>query len=323
MTWRRLFGIVAGVATMALAAHVLFSAAVGVTLEAVYSHRLVDVRRWPGALPPALVAEMVSMFLTDRPGAGARSETIFYGSSFAYGYPWQESVVMSQRYAALRPAEVVLNASVIGADLAVLDAGVLCGARNSGIRTKTAIVELPVVNSVGALAKARADGATSESECDLRIGRRSYTGFTFRHPLGVGWVPFIWDNKAYLKNDASIVLDRVPGGYFTTAERFQEVESTFRAQIAAVVRAAQAVADQVVVFPSPVFLLGAAEVGEDDQAIRRQLDVAVDACRAAGGVVCLDPEPFYTRREAFHNMTHLNQRGHQAIAEWLSTQIPR
>lgn len=318
-TRHRALGIAAGLAAMAIATHVLFSAAIGMTLEAAYRERMVDVRRWPSSLPPAGVAEMVSMYLGGR--ARQADATIFYGSSFAYGYPWQDTVVMSSRYAALRPDEQVLNASVIGANLALLRSGVLCGARNAGIRTRTAIVELPVINSVAALA---GDAATiAKADCDLRVGQPSYTGFALRHPLGTGWAPFIWDDKAYAKGDAGIVLDKVPAGYFTTAARFRPIESAYRTEIASVIRDARLVAERVFVFPSPVFLPGAMELGEDVEAIREQLSAAVDACRTASGVVCLDPEPFYSRRDAFYNMTHLNQRGHQAMAEWLSSQIPR
>jgi hypothetical protein len=305
------------------ATHLVFSAGIGVALSAAYPHRIFDIRRWPGGLSPGTVSEMVSAFLGGRANAVAHNGTVFYGSSFAYGYPWQETVIMSSRYAALRPGETVLNVSVIGANLALLDNGILCGARNAGIRTRNAVIELPVVNSTAALVSERANGSAPPPPCDTTLGRESYTAFIARHPLGFGWVPFIWDDKAYPKADEELVLNKVAPGYFTSSERFKEVESDYRAQVASVVRAGQAVADHVFVFPSPVFLPGAAEMGEDADAIRSQLRAAVDACQTLAGVVCLDPELFYARRDLFYNMTHLNQRGHQVMADWLASVIPR
>jgi hypothetical protein len=319
MTRNALLGAAAGLVVVMAATHLLLSVVAGTVLHASYPHRMFDIRRWPVDLTPALTTEMVAMFLGGRVNNG--SGTVFYGSSFTYGYPWQESVVMSQQYRILRPQEDVLNVSVLGATMTRLDNGILCGARNAGTRTRTAIVELPVINTVSTMAAEYANNAAPPAPCDAALGPRRYSGFAMRHPLGIGWAPFIWDDKAFPKSDENLVLAEVPPGYFTKADVFAKLEAEFRARITSVVRAAVGVADRVFVYPSPVFLTGAAEIGEDAGAIRAQLDAAVDACRSVAGVVCLDPQNFYTQREAFYNMTHLNQRGHQAMAEWFASQI--
>ena len=265
---------------------------------------------------------MVSAFLGGRASVVANNGTIFYGSSFSYGYPWQETVVMSYRYAELRPAETVLNVSVIGANLALIDNGILCGARNAGIRTRNAVIELPVINSTAALVAQHADGS-STPPCDMSLGRRSYTAFTAQHPLGLGWVPFIWDDKAFPKGDENIALNKVAVGYFTSADRFKEIESQYREQIAGVVRDGQAVADHVFVFPSPVFLTGATELGEDADAILAQLRVAVEACRTVPGAVCLDPRAVLHAPRIVLQHDPPEPTGHQAMAEWFASQIPQ
>jgi len=325
----RILRSLAAVAFIVASTHVAFSAAVGLTLDAAYQHRIFDIRRWPvdfsapGA-PDAVqrftdaVTEMVSAFLTGHDTTRTGS-TIFYGSSFTYGYPWQESVITSYRYGVLS-GKPTLNVSVIGARMSMLENGILCGARNAGIRSATAIVELPVINAAAALLNEQTDGV-DQTACRRTIGRRRSPVFAARHPLGIGWTSFIWDDKAYAKGDESIVLAPVPDDYFVTAVRFAEIEGRFRSQVMAVARAAQEVADRVYVFPSPVFLPGVTEVGRDADAVRAQLAAALDACRAVPGVVCLDPSAFYSRRDAYYNMTHLNQHGHQAMAEWLTSAV--
>ena len=110
-------------------------------------------------------------------------------------------------------------------------------------------------------------------------------------------------------------------GYYVTASQFASIESAYRTQIVDAVRSAQRVADRVYVFPSPVFLPGVVEVGEDAAAVRAQLEMALAICRTVEGVSCLDSQPFYDRKDVYYNMTHLNQRGHEAIAEWLAEHV--
>lgn len=322
MSQRSLIRLIAATVAGAALMHALASAAAATMLESTYSHRMFDVRRWPTRTTTGDVAEMTAVFLGGQLSRHPeRRPTIFVGSSFAYGYPWQESVTMSSRYARLRPHELVLNISVIGASLLSLDKGILCGARNAGVTAEVAIVELPVINAAASILTEQQREVPREIVCDETIGRRGYTGFTLRHPLGVGWVPFIWDDKAYPKADEGLSLNKVPPGYYITASQFASIERAYRAQIVDAVRSAKRVADRVYVFASPVFLPGVAEVGEDAAAVRVQLDAALAICRTVAGVSCLDSQPFYDRKDVYYNMTHLNQRGHQAIAEWLAEHV--
>jgi hypothetical protein len=51
------------------------------------------------------------------------------------------------------------------------------------------------------------------------------------------------------------------------------------------------------------------------------VDFVVATCRKIRGVICLDPSDFYDKPQYFYNMTHLSQKGHRAMADWLATAI--
>jgi|RhiMetdeSRZDD1v2_1073273.scaffolds.fasta_scaffold04210_16 hypothetical protein len=313
---------VASVAAVAIVAHLVWSTAMVELLAVSYDHRIFDVRRWPWDLQAPAKAQLVAAFTDDRLDRSEGQVTVFLGSSFTFGYAWQEGAVLSRRYAALRPAETVLNVSVIGAGLQDLNRVVLCGVRNARQRIDIAVLEIPVINAVSRIAQQQ-ESVHGENGCapDRRTVR--YLRFSLLRPIGVGWIPFIWDPYAYDKHDEDVVLVPVPQGYFVRTAAYNRIREDYREFIAATVVEAKPIAQRLVVFPSPVYLPGAAHLGEDDAAIGAQLADAVSACRAIDGVTCLDPAMFYGRRDIYYNMTHLNQRGHQVIAEWLDAALPR
>jgi hypothetical protein len=264
---------------------------------------------------------MVSMFLTHAVPASTAPAAVFFGSSVAYGYPWQEEVIVSAAYARQRPDQHVLNVSVVGADLAFLDDAVLCGASNAGLRADAVIIEFPVVNSVNN--RVRIAQWEVPPTCDETIGPVGYWSFVMRHPLGAGWLPFIWDNKAFAKADQHLMHPRVYGGFFVSVTEFAVIEPQFRVEIAAVLARAKTIGRRVYAFPSPVFLAGVQEAGYAAESVRTQLASALAACREVPGVDCLDPAPFYARRDLYLNLTHFNQRGNQAFGEWLAAAVER
>ena len=303
--------------------HIAWSSVMAWLWASRYSHRIIDVRRWPEEVDVARTTEMVSMYLTHTVASSPPPTTVFFGSSVAYGYPWQEEVGFAARYAALRPAEHVFNASVIGADLAFIDNAILCGATNAGLNVDTAIVELQVVLSINSVARTAFWKRAPPPPCDETIGRVNHWSFVLRHPLGAGWLPFIWDDKASPKPDRGLEVAPVYAGYFISREDYDrlELEPTFHAQVAAVLNRAKTIARRVYAFPSPVYLPGVREARYDMESVRAQQAAALAACRTVAGVQCLDPEAFYTRRELYWNLTHFNQHGHQVFAEWLAEQI--
>lgn len=302
--------------------HVAWSSAMALLLSSSYAHRMVDVRRWPEEVAVRKTAEMVSMYLTDTVSPSPPPTTVFFGSSVAYGYPWSEDVGISGRYAALRPAEHVFNASVIGADLAFMENAILCGATNAGLRVDTAIVELQVVLSVNSLGRAAIWGFGPPEPCDETIGRVGLWSFVMRHPLGAGWLPFIWNDKASPIPEGGLAPAVYKGNIINRDDydRF-ELEPKFHAQIATVLNRAKTIARQVYAFPSPIDLAGVREARYEAESAHAQQQAALVACRNVPGVHCLDPESFYTKRELYWNLTHFNQHGQRAFAEWLAASI--
>lgn len=286
-----------------------------------YPHRIFDVRRWPVELSRPAVAQLVAAFVDGRLARASGPTTVFVGSSFTFGYPWQESAIMSKRYAETHSGETVINVSVIGAGFEVLNRGILCGIAAAAPRIDLAIVEIPVVNAVSRIAEG--EGSDWIDSCPPLQRRANYLKFALARPVGIGWVPFIWDTYAYDKTDESVALAPVRKGYFADSARYSAIRDRYRDAVSATVLRARSLAANVAIVPSPVFLTGAAELHEDVAAIRAQLDDTIAVCRSFRDVTCVDVSQFYDRREVYYNMTHLNQRGHQVMAEWLNASIPR
>lgn len=327
MTTRQLIGFVTAVAVTVAAMHVVWSFTVAVALEQAYPHRVVDLRRWTGRDQGAAAQrELLARFIDTKVREARRPVVAFLGSSFSFGYPWQERVIVSRRYAELRPDQSVINASVTGGDLSLVNNWAICGAQRQDVVVDAAIVEIPVINTVATLqrqteAHVPAEHLGALEPCDREPAGRGYLPFVLRQPLGLGWVRFVWDVEAYEKPDHPIVIVKVPAGYFVTDSQFRTIEAAYRRQIEQTVANAKSIARRVYVFASPVFVPGISEVEEDATAVERQLAVTLDACRAVTSVECLDASPFFTQRDAYYNMTHLNQRGHQLVAEWLASQV--
>jgi hypothetical protein len=327
MTTRRLIGFVATVAAIVAVMHVVWSSTVAFALEKAYPHRVADLRRWTGRDQGATAQrELLARFIDVKVREARRPVVAFLGSSFTFGYPWQERVIVSRRYADLRPDQSVINASVTGGDLSLVNNWAICGAQRQNVLVHAAIVEIPVINTVAALqrqaeAQGRIENIGALEPCRREPAGGGYLPFVLRQPLGLGWVRFVWDVEAYEKPDHPIVIIKVPAGYFVTDSRFHTIEAAYRRQIEQTLTNAKSIAKRVYVFASPVFVPGISEVEEDAAAVERQLAVTLDACRAVASVECLDASPFFTQRDAYYNMTHLNQRGHQLVAEWLASQV--
>jgi hypothetical protein len=303
----------------ALVTHLAWSTAVAIAFSR-YQRRIVDVRRWPGPVSVPTVTEMVSMYFTHELPPSSSPSTVFVGSSVAYGYPWAEELAVSSRYAELRPGEHVVNASVIGADTAFLDDAILCGATNAKVRADILIVELPVINSVNGL-KRRA--GINGPPCDETIGRVGILSFVIKHPRGTGWLSFLWDDKALSGPEQTIAPKQRFFGFFLEPDDYARFDADFQREVITVLNRAKTVGRRVYAFPSPVFVPGVTEIGFNRGSVEAQLQAALTACRQVADVQCLDAAPFYVRRELFMNLTHLNQRGQQALAEWLAGAVAR
>jgi hypothetical protein len=327
MTVRRLSTVLAGVVITTVITHVVWSYGVALVLERTYRHRIMDLRRWSGRDQSASAQrELLARFLDLEVRRANRPTVVFLGSSFSFGYPWQERVILSRRYSELRPDQTVLNASVTGGGLPLVHNWAICAARRQQLLLDAAVIEIPVINTVASLLREfeGQGGITPLESCsEPPVSGRGYLPFVLKQPLGLGWVRFVWDVEAYEKPDEPIVVIPVPAGYFVSRENFSRIKGAYQSQIIATLTQAKTVAKRVYAFPSPVYLPALDEIEEDAGAIQEQLSATLDSCRAVPGVECLDPDAFYRMKEAYYNITHLNQHGHDAMARWLAEKVSR
>ena len=113
-------------------------------------------------------------------------------------------------------------------------------------------------------------------------------------------------------------------GYFATREQFQSVRGDYMEKIGATLRAAQAISDRVVAFPTPIYLAGNDRVKYDAAALREQIDDSCAACQAVEGVVTVRlDERFLQDGGMYSNLTHLGLHGHREFGTWLAGEICR
>ena len=312
---------------IAIAAHLVWSAGVAFALERAYPHRVVDLRRWTSSTPGvAAQRELLARFVSVELRHAAQPTVAFMGSSFSFGYPWQERVILSRWFSALRPELRVVNMSVTGGDLSLVNNWSICALERQDLVVDAAIIEIPVIATVVHLSQQHellgtSDGISKLENCAAPRVSDAYLPFVLSHARGLGWVRFLWDVEAYEKRDEPIVITPVPEGYFVPAGKFDKIENAYRKEIVATLTHARTIARHVYAFPSTVYLPALLELHEDDVAVARQLQVTSDACRSVSDVECVDVTSFYVMRDAYYNMTHLNQRGHEALARWLSTRV--
>ena len=323
MSWRALLRFISVAALFAIVSHLLVAlAAVGV-LHRLYPHRIFDVRSFSDN--PVEGFRLIGTYLNENARHQVAPVVVVAGSSVSYGYLWPERVTFARLFADARPSAKVLNVSIVAADVSAVNDWIVCAARRNQIRVDSLIVELPVVNTLSYLVTTHRSGHAPSplSTCEEFPRDPGYFRFAVTKIRGSGWIRLFWSGQTYKRGERQIRIESVPKGYFASAEDFESVRGGFAAQISATLTRAQSVADRVYAFPSPVFVPGLAEVGEDAAAIRQQLDAALAACRSVPGVGCIDSSGLYDGRSFYSNLTHLNQAGHRAMAALLDRQIPQ
>lgn len=302
-----------------LLAHFLWSAIVVGLLNSYYSHRLINILKSEDT--GTQWEEMTSAFVNSVLKSAEKDKnpvTLFIGSSVTYGYPWQEQVIFSRVVAERLSDWKVANLSVIGVGVSELTAYVTCpltGPRKPAI----VIAEIPLVNSIG---EKKPGYARKGQQCAAHSsGDIGYWQLVASRPYGLGWISLLWDEESYEKHEENIVISPVPPGYFATAERFESIRSQYEIELTSYLDSVSTMGDKVLVYVSPVYTLGIGSAGGEQSAVEHQIQFTYDICRKHGKVICLDSSPFGARRDFFFNLTHLNQRGHKAMAEWFEQQI--
>jgi hypothetical protein len=321
MTAKRLVQFLGGVIAAAAIAHVLVAAAAVWAIYSLYPHRIFNVRSWADAGNERF--HLVGTFLRETTRNRAVPVIAFAGSSVAYGYPWHERYVFSRLFAERHSTRRVVNASIIAADITGVNDFIICGAWRNHLKLDALIIEMPVVNTTSYLTTLRRAGQTTAASGACAPGPEdiSYLELVSTRARGIGWIPFLWNRTSGETKEIVFQFATVPVGYFTSRVDFESVRPDFVGRIMAALTNARQVATSVYAFPSPVFLGGLAEIGEDTAAVKEQLRTALEACAAVESVRCFDPSSLYFERGYYQNLTHLNQAGHRALAALLEAQF--
>jgi hypothetical protein len=323
MTARTLLRFVAGTAAYAAVAHLVIGLVVLTSLRVLYPHRVFDVRQWSDDVVASF--RLIGTYLKSNARGGDRPVLLFAGSSVTFGYPWHERFVFSRLVANQRPDYRMLNGSIIAADVSGINDWIVCAAKRNRIRFDAIVVEVPVVNTLAYLANLHRAGvaAPNLTTCEAEDRDPDYLQFVLLQSRGLGWIDFLWNSEGDAVDEQHMRLDPVPNGYFASAADFAAVADAFASQIVQTVNNARTIAGKVYVFPSPVFVKGLTQVGEDAENVGAQLRAALVACQSVRSVQCIDPSPVYADQAYFYNFTHLNQAGHRALAEVLAAGIEK
>src|SRR5688572_16024680 len=155
MTRRGLITFVVGTLAAAALTHGAFAITVAAAADRLYAGRMFDVRRWPGTSAEGF--RLAGTYLRERFERTPPPVTLFAGSSVTHGYPWTHSQTFAQRYAEMRGTPVI-NAGILALDASGINDWIICGAMRNGIRPRTLIIEVPVVNTVSQLVNYRRAG---------------------------------------------------------------------------------------------------------------------------------------------------------------------
>jgi hypothetical protein len=304
---------------VAAGAHIAWSATVAALLQALHGHRVPNVRkvenigtRWE---------DIASTFVVQARAAArerGRPLMLFLGSSVTWGHPWKEDAIFTHAIAARLPQWQVANLSIVGVATRGLTDFATCALPGSS-RPEHLLVEIPLVNFA---ASARSDANHPPRQC-ARPGRGedSYWDLVVRRPFGTAWAAVFTTEQWLEREDEGLQTGRVPTGYFADREAFAAAETAFTSELRRFLGAVGGMGDRVSVYVSPIYTPGVSDVGADRAAVEYQIDLAYRICREFTQIHCLDTRAFSERKELFYNLTHLNQRGHRAMADWFLLQI--
>ncbi len=156
---------------------------------------------------------------------------------------------------------------------------------------------------------------------DYSDSMRGYWPLAFLRPYGIDWVSILWDEEAYKSQDADLVIAPVPPTFFADKERFKSIEAQYVAELRRFLISASEMGDRVLVYISPIHTPGITKAGGDQASVEYQIDLTYRTCLEYKKLTCLDSSIFNKRPELFYNLTHLNHRGHRAVADWFKPYI--
>jgi hypothetical protein len=302
-----------------VAIHFAWSAIIVGMLRIFYEHRIINVRKidnvglnWEN-FTTAFVSEAIKNSTSEKIPLA-----MFVGSSVTYGFPWPESVIYTKLVARELPDWAVVNLSIPGVGMRAMTDFATC-ALTANRRPSVLIVEIPLVNSTSSVAS---EEKFAPRDC-LKYGDNfpGYWPLVLFRRHGFNWISIFWDENAYKKPDVDLIISPLPPDYFANKQRFSDIEKYYIVELKRFLSAVSVMGDKVFVYVSPIYTIGIQKAGGDQAAVEYQIALTNKICLEYKNVTCLDSSIFNERPELFYNLTHLNHRGHRALAQWFEPYI--
>ncbi len=295
--------------------HFLWSSLVSLCLTHFYAGRVLNVTKLQNINKDAIdfLGSYSESFALREPN---KKSILVVGSSVTYGYPWQENVVFSSLLQKKLNKYIVGNLSVIGTSILGIVDPPFCIRAPENL-PDIVIAEIPLVNSVSATA---AGNYYNDLACPLE--RKGQLQTVFSRPWGSEWVRLLWDEESYYKPDSDLMVSVVSKGYFKSSSEFEGLENKYVGELREYFDAISKFGRSVWVYVSPVYI-GGIESEALREAVKYQINLSYEMCEKYKKLVCINVSPLNSQRELFYNLTHLNQRGHRAMAQWFEEILVR
>jgi hypothetical protein len=311
-------------AILGTALHVCLSGILAVVAERGFPNRMVNVRTFEPDDHSGRVKLIASYFQAAR--RDGRPLIGFFGSSFTYGYPFPQSAAMSCEIQRSFPDHRIVNAGVpaFGLD-GIHELTQIALIQNC--RFETLFVEIPVVNELSHLSQSCDPDIWTWHYSTARmrleyVSGADYFGWFLLRPSGVRHSAWMLNELTLADNEIPLSLVQPVDGYFVKRDDFERIRSVYILKAAATLRAAQAISDRVIAFPTPVLLGADDRIRYDAAALREQIEVSEAACEAVPGVELLKlEERFLMDEELFCNLTHLSRHGNREFGAWLAGKL--
>ena len=307
--------MVALVAVLAGALHIVVTAAAATFSRFYYQERLFDLRApgVPSAEIPRIIGGYIGSMVDER-------VVVTVGSSLTFGHPFTEKWTMAGNLNRMGIQTVNLGVTALG--LQGISHWVLCEMQSRNIKARAVVLEIPLINEMSWLPH-QATEAARTGPCPSKNTGGLFRVFVERL-YGIDWVPILRDRYRNVNPpDYPNLERRVPDGYFATSDAFKKVIPVFRENIALMYAQAKSISDNVILFVSPVYLEGLAGRTDQEASVREQFAGVLKMCQEIAGSNCVDTTPLTAHELNFYNLSHINGNGAKALANLIAPKIAR
>lgn len=302
------------------AAHLIFSITLSFITSSLYDNRMINVRHLD--FNKDLQASLIAPFIIDNTTNSEQQKLLLAGSSFSWGYPFPKAKTLSSHLQNNLPDQKVINMSVIG-DSPVGTLGNLCLVEKLGIHVDTIIVEANIANfsSITTMLTSSPPRCTDYGNWAYIDRILPYSYFFLSNPFGLAHFGIIHDEFDYQrKNDVKFRFRKVNNGYFNTPDLAQESYEAKKSVLIPLFETSKRIANRVIFFFTPVNAHGVSLSQYKINDIQSQIDSLLTICKKVGDIECLETQ-YDLDETMFMNLTHLNMKGHEYFAQYLSNVI--